>query len=212
MDMMAKKVPGLEVFIKWWDDRKSHIFGPFRGAAFPGVNLSKQGNAGWQTPTLRLVHACRNDLSTMMMQQAGLKEFEENEGKSSGRGQSVGTHLLQDQLDQIKVAVDFNNIMDDAEAIRAQAEEAINPSSYMPKKKTTFKPPLEKPKKFITKQVPKGKKGTSEEGEKMKKQVTFCDDEEVLDITEDTEETHQNKPKKPKSSGIWELQIKPIYG
>ena len=30
----------------------------------------------------------------------------------------------------------------------------------------------------------------------MKKQVTFCDDEEVLDITEDTEETHQNKQKK----------------
>ena len=91
--------------------------------------------------------------------------------------------------------MDFNNIMDDAEAIRAQAEEAINPSSYMPKKKTTFKPPLEKPKKFIKKQVPKGKKGTSEEGKKkkMKKQVTFCDDEEVLDITEDTEETHQNK-------------------
>ena len=26
MDMMAKKVPGLEVFIKWWDDRKKpHI-------------------------------------------------------------------------------------------------------------------------------------------------------------------------------------------
>ena len=90
MDMMAKKVPGLEVFIKWWDDRKSHIFGPFRGAAFPGVNLSKEGNAGWQTPTLRLVHACRNDLSTMMMQQAELKEFEENEGKALGEGKMLG--------------------------------------------------------------------------------------------------------------------------
>ena len=108
----------------------------------------------------------------MMMQQAELKEFEENEGKSSGRGQSVGTHLLQDQLDQIKVAVDFSNIMDDAEAIRAQAEEVINPSSYMPKKKTKFKPPLEKPKKFIKKQVPKGKKGTSEEGEKEENEET----------------------------------------
>ena len=66
----------------------------------------------------------------------------------------------------------------------------------MPKKKT-FKPPLEKPKKFVTKQVPKGKKGTSEEGKKkrMKKQVTFCDDEEILDITKDMEETHQNKQK-----------------
>ena len=73
--------------------------------------------------------------------------------KALGEGKVLRTHLLQDQLDQIKVAVDFNNIMDDAEAIRAQAEEVINPSSYMPKKKT-FKPPLEKPKKFITKQVP----------------------------------------------------------
>ena len=69
-------------------------------------------------------------------------------------------------------------------------------SSYMPKKKATFKPTLEKPKKFVIKQVPKGKKGTSEEGKKkkMKKQVTFCNDE-VLDITEDT---HQNKWKKIK--------------
>ena len=45
-------------------------------------------------------------------------------------------------------------------------------SSYMPKKKATFKPTLEKPKKFVTKQVPKGKKGTSEEGKKKKTEET----------------------------------------
>ena len=161
MDLMAQKVPGLEVFIKWWDDRKSHIFRPFRGAAFPCVNLSEQGNAGWQTPTLTLVHAYCNNLSSMMMQQAKLKEFEENEAKSTGRGQSVGAHMLQDKLDQIKVVVDFNNILDDAEAIRAQTEEAMNPSTYILKKKTSFKPPApEKPKKFTTKRVPDGKKRT----------------------------------------------------
>ena len=94
MEVMAKKEPGLHMFITWWDERRCHIFGPFHGAAFPGVNLSEQGNAGWQTPTLRLVHACKNDIATMISQQTELKMFEENECKSSGCGQSVGSHMM----------------------------------------------------------------------------------------------------------------------
>ena len=93
--------------------------------------------------------------------------------------------MLQDKLDQIKVVVDFNNILDDAEAIRAQAEEAMNPSTYIPKKKMGFKPPApEKPKKITTKRMPDGKKGPSsdepmievEGKKKTEKQVTFCED------------------------------------
>ena len=99
MDVMAKKVHGLQKFITWWDDRRSHIFGPFCGAAFPRVNLSEQGNAGWLTPTLRLVHACKNDIATIISQQAELKMFEENECKGSGCGQSVEAHMMQDQAD-----------------------------------------------------------------------------------------------------------------
>lgn len=157
MEVMAKKVPGLHMFIKWWDDR-SHIFGPFCGAAFPGGNLSQQGNAGWQTPTLRLVHACKNDIASMISQQAELKMFEENECKSSGCRQSVGSHIMQDQAYQIKMAVYLNNITDDAEVVQAEAEEVMNPSTFISKKKSSFKLPMEKPKRFTTKKVPDLKK------------------------------------------------------
>ncbi len=37
----------LKSWLQWWDVRRSHIFPPFCGAGFPGVNLSEQGNAGW---------------------------------------------------------------------------------------------------------------------------------------------------------------------
>ena len=61
------------------------------------------------------------------------------------------------------MAVDFNNITDDAAAVQAEAEEAMNPSTFIAKKKSSFKPPMEKPKRFTTKKVPDLKKGTNEE-------------------------------------------------
>ena len=42
---MAETVPTLYSWIEWWDDRRAHIFGPYRGGGLPGCNLSKQGNA-----------------------------------------------------------------------------------------------------------------------------------------------------------------------
>ena len=35
--------------IQRWDDRRSHIFTPYRGGGLPGLNVSEQGNAGWLT-------------------------------------------------------------------------------------------------------------------------------------------------------------------
>ena len=46
LDEIAKVYPGIESWIDWWHEQRKHMFGPFHGAGLPGVNLSKQGNAG----------------------------------------------------------------------------------------------------------------------------------------------------------------------
>ena len=69
LEEIAKKQPTLQPWIKWWDARHSHICTPFRGAGLPGVNLSEMGNAGWKPyKTLRLVHAAKQDVASMMLQ------------------------------------------------------------------------------------------------------------------------------------------------
>ena len=67
---MAKKQPTLQPWIKWWDARCSNIFAPLWGAGLPGMNLSEMGNAGWKPhSTLRLVHAAKQDVASMMLQE-----------------------------------------------------------------------------------------------------------------------------------------------
>ena len=58
LDEMANTVPELQCWITWWDDRKSHIFGPFQGGGISGVNLSEAGNSSIKpNSTMRSVHA-----------------------------------------------------------------------------------------------------------------------------------------------------------
>ena len=171
LDEMVKTTPSLGRWITWWDDRKSHIFGPFRGGGLPGVNLSEQGNAGWVTShTMCLVHAARYDSSTMILQECQVYQFDRNLTKSSGRGPSQAVRSSKDCGQQINVAVDFHNIADDDEMLLEQAREANNPSGYLPRAKSSFKPtilPAKEPlpegeqqtKKFHTKKVPKKKRG-----------------------------------------------------
>ena len=90
LDEIAKVYPTIESWIDWWHECRKHIFGPFHGAGLPGVNLSEQGNAGWCTRTLQLVHAAKYDTATMILQEKQLFKFECNIEKTSGRGPSQG--------------------------------------------------------------------------------------------------------------------------
>ena len=48
LEEIAQSVPTLHTWIQWWDDRRAHIFGPYRGGGLPGCNLSEQGNTQWK--------------------------------------------------------------------------------------------------------------------------------------------------------------------
>ena len=107
------------------------------------MNLSEQGNAGWVTShTMHLVHTARDDSSKMILQECQVYQFDRNPTKSSGRGPSQAVRSSKDCGQQINVAVDFHNIADDDEMLLEQAREANNPSSYLPRAKSSFKPTI----------------------------------------------------------------------
>ena len=58
LEEMAATVPQLHTWIKWWHDRRSHIFGPYRGGGLLGCNLSEQGNAKWQPTSTCSMQRC----------------------------------------------------------------------------------------------------------------------------------------------------------
>ena len=71
------KYPEVQAFLKYWDFRKSHVFGPFQGCGVPGVNLSEPANQTFKPPqTLSLVEAAKYDVAMMMWQETQIDLFE----------------------------------------------------------------------------------------------------------------------------------------
>ena len=169
LDEMAKIYPTLHPWIKWWDARRSHIFTPFHIEGLPRVNLSEMGNARWKPKgggTLRLVTAAKKDIATMMMHEKELHKFNRNEGKSTGRGPSKSVRDATDIREQIRIAEEFVNILEDDGAIRQEAKEALNLATFIPEGKAKHKPPN---KDKFTVQEDKSSKKKTETAAKAKK-------------------------------------------
>ena len=108
LEEMAEIVPTLYSWIEWWNDRRAHIFGPYRGWGLLGCNLSEQGNAQWKpTNTMWLVHDACDEVSSMIFQEVKVYLFDRNMMRSTGRGRSKATQDAQDRAKQITVANDF---------------------------------------------------------------------------------------------------------
>ena len=92
------------------------------------------GNAGWNPyNTLRLVHAAKQDIASTMLQEKEIFLLNRNMAKSTGRSPSKAVRNSREQKEQIKIAEYFANILDDEEAIRLEAEQAKNPSAFIPR-------------------------------------------------------------------------------
>ena len=142
MEEMAESIPTLYSWIEWWDDRRAHIFGPYRGGGLPGCNLSKQGNAQWKpTNTMHLVHAARDDVSSMIFQEVKVYLFDRNLMRLTGRARSKPNRDAQDRAKQITVANDFIEAFSNPAAMLQQIWETLHPSSHIPKGRSSFKPP-----------------------------------------------------------------------
>ena len=100
----------------------------------PGVNLSEHGNARWKpSATMHLVKAAKYDVATMLLQEKELFKFNQNLGTSSGKGPSQAVRDAKDRKKQLQKAEDFVNILDDEEAILLEAQQANNPTTFIPK-------------------------------------------------------------------------------
>ena len=97
LDEIGKAYPEIESWIDFWNEQCKHIFGPFYGGGLPGVNLSEQGNAGWRTRIMRLVHAAQYDVASMIVQNKKLFKFNMNIEKSDGKGLSQGMWISEQQ-------------------------------------------------------------------------------------------------------------------
>ena len=73
----------------------------------------------------------KQDTATMIMQEKEIYLFNRNEAKSTGRGPSIAVRNSRDCQEQIKIAENFINILDDEEALRQEAEEAENQNAFL---------------------------------------------------------------------------------
>ena len=103
---------------------------------------------------MRLVHAAKYDVATMLEQEKEIELFEWNLLKCAGRGPSAGVHDAKDRAQQIQVAEDFANIFDDEEDVLLEANQGNNPAMHIPlarskhrvpKKRFATKPPWKAP-------------------------------------------------------------------
>ena len=140
LDDIGNMNPGIKRWIQWCDDRRSHIFTPYRGGGLPGVNLSEQGNAGWVTRQMRLVHAAKYDVATMMTQEKQVFKFDHNLEKSTGRRPTQAARVSRDRSEQVTVGEEFVEILSDEEAIKEEARQGWEPAGFIPKKKCKHRP------------------------------------------------------------------------
>ena len=142
LDKIAKDNPEIKPFVSYWDLRKSHIFKPCRGGGLPGVNLSEQGNASFKpSKTMQLVHAAKYDVATMIEQEREIALFEQNLIALRGRGKTLNERNARDREEQMKVAEDFVNILDNVEDVILEAQEGSNPEMYLPKAQAKHRVP-----------------------------------------------------------------------
>ena len=71
---------------------------------------------------MRLVHAAKYNVSSMMLQESQIHMFERNLLPANGRAPSKEKHDALDCAQQIKVAEDFANIFQNVEDVLSEAE------------------------------------------------------------------------------------------
>ena len=116
------------------------------------MNLSEQWNKLIKpSHMMRLVHAAKYDAAVIMFQAKQLQLYGMNMVTVDSRGANQAAREEHDRHEQIVVATDFNNIVDNEEDVETEAMEVVDPASYVPKNHTKHKPP-----RINTNEVPTG--------------------------------------------------------
>ena len=80
---IAEMFPEVGNFLDWYYARRIHLFPAFREALHSGLNLAEVGNSSWKPKhKLSLVAAAKDDITSMLQQEADYKKIQTRRGTS----------------------------------------------------------------------------------------------------------------------------------
>ena len=141
---IASQYPDVGNFLEWYNVCRTHLFPAFREGSHSGVNQAEIGNAKWKTThhrKLSLVAADRDDISTMMQQEADVQRFEEGSTFCQGSGPTDVQCTTKDKKRaQVEQGRSFAQILQNQAAMDMQREGEENPEHFLLSGKARHKP------------------------------------------------------------------------
>ena len=155
IDNYAVLYPLLKPWIQWWNARRSHICGAFRGFGFTGASLAEIGNSTVQEcKPITLVKATCKDCAMMIAQDEEIEAFEQNVGQCSGQGANQIARAEDARRSQINEARHWADLMKDRSAMCQESQQEWQAHSFIPSSKASHKPPNKSHPKLLYKVNP----------------------------------------------------------
>ena len=174
-------------FVKWWDLRKYHVFGAFRGQHFKRANQAEAGHAMLKRrgrQGMWMNDAAEDDIATFMVQQEKCEQFLAGEIPSTGQGPTQSTLAEDARSMQIRRAHDWTRLLDNRVAMQAEYDEATHPAQYQPGNKDGHKPRAKKITKKMKEKLEKQKQEEEKEQQRKEDEKEETDGIQEKDVTD----------------------------
>ena len=138
---IAEMFPEVGNFLDWYYARRIHLFPAFREALHSGLNLAEVGNSSWKPKhKLSLVAAAKDDITSMLQQEADYKKFKLGENFTRGKGQTDIQRATQEKRYQIEQGRAFAEMLTNTAALQMQMASEDDPPHFMPNRNARHKP------------------------------------------------------------------------
>ena len=138
---IAEMFPEVGNFLDWYYARRIHLFPAFREALHSGLNLAEVGNSSWKPKhRLSLVAAAKDDITSMMQQEADYKKFKLGENFTRGKGQTDIQRATLEKRYQMEQGRSFAEMLTNTAALQMQMASEEDPPHFMPNRSASHKP------------------------------------------------------------------------
>ena len=106
-----------------------------------GLNLAEVGNSSWKPKhRLSLVAAAKDDITSMLQQEADYKKFKLRENFTRGKGQTDIQRATLEKRYQMEQGRSFAEMLTNTAALQMQMASEKDPPHFMPNRSTSHKP------------------------------------------------------------------------
>ena len=138
---IAEMFPEVGNFLDWYYARRIHLFPAFRQALHSGLNLAEVGNSSWKPKhRLSLVAAAKDDITSMLQQEADYKKFKLGENFTRGKGQTDIQRATLEKRYQMEQGRSFAEMLNNTAALQMQMASEEDPPHFMPNRSASHKP------------------------------------------------------------------------